>query len=318
MATGATEMGALDTGVMAAMRARVSVRTFDKGGFSDADRAAIAGVMERRAGAGPFGHAVRFALASGEADGRPVKMGTYGLVSGAAGYVVAAVSRGPGAMEDLGYLTEALVLDLTALGFGSCWIGGVFSRGAAAAAIRAGEDEIVPIVIAVGRPADRRSIFDRIVTGGAKSRTRKLHDTMFFRLRNGGGEGIPAPAKPFAEALEAVRIAPSASNKQPWRLVELSEGDGGMAVADSAAQSGGPRWLFCLAEDPVYNRAMGEARMQDVDMGIAMWHFEAALGERGVAGRWVPLLDGAAASVPAAAKQALDPKWIPIALWERA
>lgn len=302
MATGATEMGALDTGVMAAMRARVSVRTFDKGGFSDADRAAIAGVMERRAGAGPFGHAVRFALASGEADGRPVKMGTYGLVSGAAGYVVAAVSRGPGAMEDLGYLTEALVLDLTALGFGSCWIGGVFSRGAAAAAIRAGEDEIVPIVIAVGRPADRRSIFDRIVTGGAKSRTRKLHDTMFFRLRNGGGEGIPAPAGAFAEALEAVRIAPSASNKQPWRLVEL---------ADS-------RWLFCLAEDPVYNRAMGEARMQDVDMGIAMWHFEAALGERGVAGRWVPLLDGAAASVPVAAKQALDPKWTPVAMWERA
>lgn len=314
--------GAMNTGVMAAMRARVSVRTFDKGGFSDADRQAIAGVMERRAGIGPFGHAVRFALASGEADGRPVKMGTYGLVSGAAGYVVAAVTRGPGAMEDLGYLTEALVLDLTALGFGTCWIGGVFSRGAAAAAIRAAPEEIVPIVIATGRPAGRRSLFDRIVTSGAKSRARKLHDTMFFRLRNGGMEGIAAPEgaveteAPFAEALEAVRIAPSASNKQPWRLVELPGGDGGERL-------GGPRWLFCLAEDPLYNRAMGEARMQDVDMGIAMRHFEAALADRGVAGRWVPLLAGAGSGAHADihtgdVPQALDPKWIPIARWEPA
>ncbi len=315
--------GAMETGVMAAMKARVSVRTFDKGGFSDADRQVIAGVMERRAGRGPFGHAVRFALAAGESDGRPVKMGTYGLVSGAAGYVVAAVTRGPGAMEDLGYLTEALVLDLTALGFGTCWIGGVFSRGAAAAAIRAGEGEIVPIVIAAGRPADRRSLFDRIVTGGAKSRTRKLHDTMFFRLRNGRIEGIASPDGPFAEALEAVRIAPSASNKQPWRLVELPGGDGG-------DNPGGPRWLFCLAEDPVYNRAMGEARMQDVDIGIAMRHFEAALADRGIAGRWVPLLGGVteagsgaqagadAGPDAAAARQALDPKWIPIARWEPA
>ena len=79
----------------------------------------------------------------------------------------------------------------------------------------------------------------------------------------------------YSTALEMLRLAPSASNKQPWRIVR---------------QSG--RWHFCLARTAGYRAGLGEKLLklediQRVDMGIAMCHFELALQSLGSSGRWV-------------------------------
>jgi len=211
-------------------------------------------------------------------------MGTYGLISGASAYIVAAVRPGPGAMEDLGYVVEGAVLEATAMGFATCWVGGVFSRASAASAIGLRPGELVPAVIALGRPAGKRSLADRIVTGAAKSRTRKPAEALFFPV---GGSRIPETWNPV---LEAVRIAPSASNKQPWRLVF----DG--------------RALLFLDEDKVYNNSLGEAHLQNVDMGIAMRHFADAASSL-IPGSWVPPEEGEAYRFGAAKG------WTPIASW---
>jgi len=70
-----------------------------------------------------------------------------------------------------------------------------------------------------------------------------------------------------------VRLGPSASNRQPWRLVRAAGGDGyHLFIRRTRAYKG----LFS---------ARGQD-LQRLDMGIAMCHFELTAREAGLAGRW--------------------------------
>jgi len=71
-----------------------------------------------------------------------------------------------------------------------------------------------------------------------------------------------------------VRRAPSASNKQPWRIVR--DRDRG-------------NFHFILERTKNYYRnwkIVGMEDLQRVDMGIAMHHFEAAAAELKLKGSW--------------------------------
>ena len=70
---------------------------------------------------------------------------------------------------------------------------------------------------------------------------------------------------------EAVRLAPSASNKQPWRVVYKSENKS---------------FDFYLDEDFTYNNRFKDVKIQNVDLGIAMCHFESVSNELGLKGKW--------------------------------
>lgn len=286
--------------MLSAMEARRSTRSFDGARLTGAEAAAIESALrEAAAEPGPFGNSVRLALYAGEPDAKPARLGTYGLIAGASAYVVAAVSPGAGSMEDTGYILEKAVLDLTALGWATCWIGGVFSRGKAAEIVAAAPGELVPAVIAVGKPAERRSVADRIVTGSARSRTRKPFEQIVFSA--GGAVQLDGgkPGGTWAEALHALRGAPSASNKQPWRFVGFGSG---------------PSWLAFLDEDRVYNHSLGAVRIQNMDIGIGMRHFAEAARCRGLPGRWEPL-PGQRGDFASALNFGEARGWIPIALW---
>ena len=72
--------------------------------------------------------------------------------------------------------------------------------------------------------------------------------------------------------LESVRIGPSASNKQSWRLVvDRRDGDVHHLV---------------LYEDQAYNNMLGLVKLQDLDMGIAMRHVEVSARAAGIPGQW--------------------------------
>jgi hypothetical protein len=71
-----------------------------------------------------------------------------------------------------------------------------------------------------------------------------------------------------------VRWAPSASNKQPWRIVK----DGNL-------------WHFYLQRTRSYPPSLASkllkiADLQRVDMGIAMCHFDLTAKELGLIGKW--------------------------------
>jgi hypothetical protein len=173
-------------------------------------------------------------------------------------------------MEDYGYCMEKNILLATRLGLGTCWLGGTFNRGASALRIRKRDDEVVPAITPVGYPQDRKSILDHAVRFFAKSNNRKAWEELFFceDTQNPLSVGL---AGDYAQPLECVRLGPSASNRQPWRV--------GM-------EKDGNVFHFYVKRTPGYAGRYPDVSLQDVDMGIAMFHFEAGLQGEGQKGSW--------------------------------
>jgi hypothetical protein len=224
--------------------------------------------------AGPFGTRVRFQLLAATDEDRAALrgLGTYGFIQGATGFIIGTVQDGPRNLEDFGYCMEQVILFATDLGLGTCWLGGTFNRStfAARAGLRAGEQ--MPAVTAVGYIASKPRLIERIIRRGAGSQNRYSWLQLFFRGRF--GQPISAEdAGPYATALEMVRLAPSASNRQPWRIIQ-----------------DGSAWHFYLQRTPGYRRGARLGQVPDLqraDMGIAMCHWELTAQETGLHGHWV-------------------------------
>jgi nitroreductase len=258
------------------VRERTSVRTYKPEPIPPAARSALETAC-RQLATGPLGTGCRFLLLDRTAAGGPTgaeRLGTYGVIRGASTYLAGAASRGPCALLDFGYLFELLILRATDLGLGTCWLGGTFRRSDFDRALRLREDEILPAVSPVGMPAGRRSLLDHAFRIGAGSRSRRPWESLYF---NGGGKVLSPGHLPDShrDALEMLRLAPSASNRQPWR----------------GLLAGRELHLF-LHRTPGYRRA-GAVDLQQMDIGIAMAHFELALRAADPAeaagGRWLCL-----------------------------
>jgi nitroreductase len=220
---------------------------------------------------GPFGNAVRFALISlNEAEKSELKqLGTYGMIRGASWYLAAAVAVAPGAMEDLGCIMEDAVIRCTQLGLGTCWLGGSFNRAGFAKTIGLKEHEVLPCVTPVGYAADKRGLMDRMVRTMAGSKHRKPWGELFFE--NDFSHPLAADQDQRQhEVLQCVRIAPSASNKQPWRIVKDQKGT----------------LHLYLARTRGYGRWIPGVDLQRIDIGIAMSHIVLAAQEIGLKGSW--------------------------------
>ena len=227
-------------------------------------------------GKGPFGNTVRFQLveslsADGGAAAELKQLGTYGMIKGASLYLAGAVKKSEKSMEDFGYCMEAAILKAAGSGISSCWLGGTFNRSSFAKKIGLGEDEVIPAVTPLGYPGDKSTLLVGILGMSRGNRSRKPFEELFFE----GGIGAPLKTPDLDEnyrtVLECVRLAPSASNKQPWRIIR----DKDMK-----------KWHFYLDEDKLYNNVFKDIKLQNVDIGIAMCHFDLSAKESGLAGSW--------------------------------
>ena len=248
---------------------RKSVRKYDDQPLAGALRAKVKALLARER-TGFFGGRPRFALVEREAarEEKGAKLGTYGFIKGARSFVAGAIARRPGAEEDYGYALEAIILELTDLGLGTCWLGGTFSRAEYGRLLSLADDEFVPAVTPVGFAAERRGALERLVRWGAKSDSRLPWERIFFDH---------APDSPltreeagdYGEVLEALRRAPSASNKQPWRVLCC-----------------GDCFHLFLKPTPGYRKLVAATDLQRIDIGIAMCHFEAASKALNLPGSW--------------------------------
>jgi nitroreductase len=224
---------------------------------------------------GPLGSRCRFELvAASEHDPQALRsLGTYGFIKGATGYIVGAVKGGSHNLEDFGYLLEMIVLSATDLGLGTCWLGGTFTKSSFAKRINAEADELVPGVISVGYIAKKPRRIETILKRNKNTDRRKKWEEIFFEddfdrplsIDNSGD---------FSSVLKMVRLAPSASNRQPWRVLKR-----------------GNVWHFYLRRTAGYResplvRWTTVADLQRIDMGIAMSHFDLTAQELGLNGRW--------------------------------
>jgi hypothetical protein len=253
---------------------RFSCRTYSAEPIGDAERRRLKDAAEA-ATAGPLGGPLRFRLiAAAPEDGRALRgLGTYGFIHGATGFLAGAAPRSPKHLEDFGYRMEELVLLATDLGLGSCWLGGTYTQSSFAAMMSLEKTEDLPAVVSVGRIPDEPSARRGLLRSMAGAHNRLPWSRLFF---NGTPDRplTPEAAGRFADALEMVRLGPSASNKQPWRILRA-----------------GNDWHFFLERTPGYREGFFQqilrlVDLQRIDLGIAMCHFELAAAELGRRGTW--------------------------------
>lgn len=215
----------------------------------------------------PFGNTVTFQFFNKEDSGEKQKLGTYGVIKGAKNYIGATITMESMALEALGYEFEAIILYLAHLGLGTCWLGGTFDRSGFARAMKLNAGELLPIITPYGYAAEKKHFKEIAMRKIIKADQRKGWDTLFFK----NDFNTPLSNKEagdFAFPLEMVRLGPSASNKQPWRVLNINGS-----------------WHFYEYKEPGYSDYF-TYDIQRVDMGIAAAHFDFSVKEKGLRGHF--------------------------------
>lgn len=260
-------MNSMDFPIEKTVRARHSVRTYENRVLSKQEQDQINACMAGLSN--PFAIAVTFRLIEKKASAAGEKLGTYGVIKGAGDFIGASVADRDLALEALGYSFEKLILYATSLGLGTCWLGGTFNRSGFAAAMHLKEGELFPCVSPVGYPAGKKRMTESLVRWMAKSEQRKAWNELFFQ--QGFSQPLTqAKAGEFAFPLEMVRLAPSASNKQPWRIVQDKD-------------------AYHFYKTGSLKSVNEKIDIQRVDMGIAACHFHLAALEKGLPGKFEKL-----------------------------
>jgi len=185
--------------------------------------------------------------------------GSYGKIKGA-DVVIAFIgnTREPEYQAEVGYTGEGVILEATALGLGTCWVGGFFRPALVRQMLRLEKGERVLAVTPVGFTQETLSAEESVMAGLVhRDRRRPLNELV-------SGQNSREWAEWFRISLEAARLAPSAMNRQPWGFhVERD----GITVRVGTK---GPQWTIS----------------KRLDCGIAMLHLEVAAMSCGVAGSW--------------------------------
>jgi len=251
--------------VIQIIKERISCRSFDKNKTDDAALKKLGAYIDEINGEAKS--KVRFMLTSkpGKNDSTE-KLGTYGVISGTNLFIIGVVDKEKKNEAEFGYLFEKIVLFATALGLGTCWLGGTFKRSDFEQKASLAENEYIPIVSPVGVKKGKTRLLDMAMRAGAGSNKRKPWSELFFETI-AETPLTEEKAGAYKTVLEMVRIAPSASNKQPWRIIKDEN-----------------EFKFYICRNDGYGSASYD--LQKNDVGIAMCHFELAAKELGLKGSW--------------------------------
>jgi nitroreductase len=257
------------------IKQRYSCRSYIDKPITESHRWMLESYLASTCCQGPLGTHPRFGLiAAHEDDSYTLRgLGTYGFIKNPTGFIAGVVGAEDKNLEDFGYLTESVILYATDLGLGTCWLGGSFTRSTFIERFPLGRGETMPAVVATGYPLDGSRTSD-LIRQRAGSDERLGWDSLFFDGKFGQLLS-PEKAGAFAEVLEMVRIAPSASNKQPWRVIK--DGNNWHFYMQRTRGYGAPNRLF---------KMMRLADLQRVDIGIAMCHFELSSRQSRFYGNW--------------------------------
>lgn len=240
-----------------AMITRKSIRTFTGKKISATDKEKIVNYINNENNLiGIHGNkiAVQLIEAHGKVSG---KIGTYGVIKNAPAFLVVTCKNSQDVLFDCGYVFERLVLYLAQNGLGTCWLGGTFNRSKLIENKSLFSDEFIPVISPVGYSEKNRSISDKVMRSLAKGDLRMDFNELFhYEEQN---QQVTNPK--WREDLELVRLAPSASNKQPWRILMDENGHA----------------HFYLKRTLKYAASLGYD-IQWLDMGISAAHYEIACG----------------------------------------
>ncbi len=184
-------------------------------------------------------------------------LGSYGKIKNAPALLVGIAGPGDRMEESLGFTMEYMVLEATRHNIGTCWVSGMFRRRNVAEIVPLHEGEKVLAVSPLGYPAGAGG-GGLLKSLAGSARRKDVFDIVFAERWQGDAHPMLEARPDLLRAVEAVRWAPSAMNRQPWRLILTDAA----AVLTSVSKSSG------------------------LDNGIAMAHWAIAAHEEGLPGTW--------------------------------
>ena len=212
------------------IKTRRSVRTYDGAPLKPEHRDALAASMAKLPT--PWGITPEFRLLEAKAHGLKSP-----VITGESLYFAAKLPREPHAEEALGFAFEK-AMDLAS-------------------------GEFMPCASPLGYPAKKPALRDTLMRKGIGADSRLPFGELFFS-RDLSHPLSPEAAGGLARPLEAVRLAPSAVNRQPWRVV----------VSDGTAH------FYVKRSKGLGSAATGD--LQKIDLGIALCHFALTAEEEGL------------------------------------
>ena len=162
---------------------------------------------------------------------------SYGMLSGASNYFAMICKKD----DPDGYFGESLVLLLTRLGLGSCWIGGTYDKDLCH--VDVADDEVFRLAVVFGFVKSKVSIKEKAIIKTVKRNSKEIKDML---------SAYGTPPNWVVDGVRYAVKAPSAQNRQPVKF-------------------------YCDGED-VNARVRGDKEFDMVDLGIAKLHFEIGAG----------------------------------------
>lgn len=257
----------MDFPVEETVKARHSIRSYQESPIPAEVMEKIRSYMQELSN--PFAVEVSFHLLEKEVTADGEKLGTYGVIKGASHFIGASVAPCELGLEALGYSFEKLLLYITSLGLGTCWLGGTFDRSAFATAMKLKNGDLFPAISPFGYPQEKKRMMESMMRWLAKSDQRQEWSALYFE-QDFAHPLTQAAAGKYAFPLEMMRLAPSAVNKQPWRVVKTND-------------------AFHFYKTHSEKESKLGIDIQRTDVGIAACHFHLAAQERDLPGHFTRL-----------------------------
>ncbi len=251
------------------IKKRVSVRTYDSKSLSEKDKEKLVNEINKLTN--PFGVKVQIHLIEKDTAANGGKLGTYGVIKGAKTYLGVSVDKSEYGLFAAGYQFENLILYATNMGLATVWLAATFSREQFTTAMDIKDDELFPAISPIGYAAGKKSITESIMRKTMRSDKRKPWEEIFFQ-DSFGNPLSKEEANEYVNPLEMLRLAPSATNAQPWRVVKK-------------------QGSYHFFETHKSNASKDEKMIKKVDIGIALSHFHQTVLEHGLTGNFEKKLE---------------------------
>ena len=190
----------------------------------------------------------------------------YGMIQGHHTYLLGTSKSSAESRVHYGYLMEKVVLKATEIGISTCWIGYFDDTYFNEINIEKGFE--IPGIVILGYPKNEETNLGKFIRFAVNASGRISWDKLFFNY-NSGSPLKPDMVQKYSHSLEMVRLAPSSGNTQPWRVF----------FNDTTRE-------FHFFKKPISKR-YEEKGLHDIDLGIALSHFELTSLYNKLSGSWI-------------------------------
>jgi hypothetical protein len=252
------------------IRERVSIRSYDQQKIVEKEKIDELILFCSNLGPSPFGDKVHFFTFNLD-DYEPPEnfVHTYGSIKNISIYFGGTIASSERSLESYGYLFEQAILKAYDLGISTCWLDYYILPPKIEQKLVKNK-EIIPAISPLGYASTALVTKDTIFRSILRSSKRRQFSDIFF------DKSLDKPlnaekAGEYAIPFEMLRFAPSAGNRQPWRVILDND------------------IIHFYLDMSLIPERYQKKSLYLLDLGIALSHFELTCTELNLRGRYVSI-----------------------------